>query len=180
MTKVIKLDIEKLRSFKPCYDPETVLPKGWTGTLYELLGNENIPAKDRIWVATRQGLLDDRTLRLFAVACARRVRKFVTDKKTFDSVLRVATRYANGKATSEELAGAFSAAYAAAASATTYAAYAASATTTTYAASAAAYAASATASAYIIYDARKGEREAQVEILRNYLRTGSFSGRKKK
>ena len=55
-----------------------------------------------IWVATRKGVLDERTLRLFAVWCARQVQHLMQDKRSL-AALDVAERHANGQATDEEL-----------------------------------------------------------------------------
>ena len=55
-----------------------------------------------IWVATREGVLDDRTLRLFAVWCARQVQHLMTDPRSV-TALDVAERFANGAATADEL-----------------------------------------------------------------------------
>lgn len=65
-----------------------------------------------IWVATHPGCLDDRTLRLFAVWCARQVQHLMEDERSI-AALDVAERFANGEATSEELAAARAAAGAA-------------------------------------------------------------------
>jgi len=65
------------------------------------------------WVARRPGVLDDRTLRLFAVWCARQVQHLLTDPRSM-AALDVAERHANGQATDQELAAAGSAALAAA------------------------------------------------------------------
>jgi hypothetical protein len=66
-----------------------------------------------IWIATRDGVLDDRTLRLFACWCARQVWHLLTDERSRNAV-EVAERYAEGKATDAELAAAWEAARAAA------------------------------------------------------------------
>lgn len=58
-----------------------------------------------IWIATRDGVLDDRTLRLFACWCARQVWHLLTDERSRNAV-EVAERYANGAATGNELAAA--------------------------------------------------------------------------
>ena len=55
-----------------------------------------------VWVGTRRGVLDDRTLRLFAVWCARQVQHLMTDPRSVAAV-DVAERFANGNATVEEL-----------------------------------------------------------------------------
>ena len=62
-----------------------------------------------IWIATLQGVLTDRELRLFAVWCARQVQHLLTDPRSV-SAIDVAERYANGEATDEELAAAWAAA----------------------------------------------------------------------
>ena len=69
-----------------------------------------------LWVATRSGVLDDRTLRLFAVFCARSVEHLLTDQRSRDAI-DVAERFANGNATAEELSAAADVAWPAAASA---------------------------------------------------------------
>ena len=94
-----------------------------------------------VWVATRGGVLDDRTLRLFACWSIRQVWHLITDERSRNAVI-VAEKHADGLATNDELAAARAAAAAAAADA----AYAA-AWDVAWAASAAAYAASAAASA---------------------------------
>ena len=58
-----------------------------------------------IWVATRNGVLTDRELRLFAVWAARRVQHLMTDARSV-AALDVAERFANGHATEKELAAA--------------------------------------------------------------------------
>ena len=65
-----------------------------------------------IWVATRPGVVDDETLRLFVVECCRAVQHLMTDKRSIDAV-DVAYRYAIGDATDSELAAARAAAWAA-------------------------------------------------------------------
>ena len=63
-----------------------------------------------IWVATRPGVLDDRTLRLYACWCARHAWHLLTDVRSRNAV-EVAERFANGDATKEELATARDAAW---------------------------------------------------------------------
>ena len=65
-----------------------------------------------VWVATRPSVLDDRTLRLFAVYCARSVEYLLTDQRSRDAI-DVAERFAHGEASREELAAAWAAARAA-------------------------------------------------------------------
>lgn len=56
-----------------------------------------------IWAATRNGVMPERDLRLFAVRCARRVQYLMSDDRALHAI-DVAERYANGYATAEELA----------------------------------------------------------------------------
>jgi hypothetical protein len=65
-----------------------------------------------VWIATRRGVLDDRTLRRFAVWSARQVQHLMTDPRSL-AALDVAERHADGQATDEELAAAWDAALAA-------------------------------------------------------------------
>lgn len=69
-----------------------------------------------IWMATRQGVLDDRTLRLFDCWSVRQVWHLLTDERSRHAV-EVAERYASGCATDEELAAAMAAAWDAASAA---------------------------------------------------------------
>jgi len=69
-----------------------------------------------VWVATRQGVLPERDLRLFACWCARQVWHLLTDERSKNAVI-VAEKYAVGEATTDELKAACAAAEAAAAEA---------------------------------------------------------------
>jgi len=55
-----------------------------------------------IWVATREGVIDDRTLRLFACRSVRQVWHLLTDARS-RSAVETAERYAVGEATLGEL-----------------------------------------------------------------------------
>jgi hypothetical protein len=94
-----------------------------------------------IWIATRPGVLDDRTLRKFAVWSPRQVQHLMTDPRSAHA-LDVAERHADGLATDEELAAsraaAREAAGAAAGNAAWYAAWDAARDAAWYAARAAA------------------------------------------
>lgn len=157
---------------EPCYSPAERYGE-WSGTILDLLQREDIPAADRIWAATRPGILDDRTLRLFACKCVREVWHLLTDERSRKAV-EVAEKYAVGEATYEELAAARDAAWAAewAASAAMAAAWDAE-TDAEWAASAAANAAAraamaaawAAARAAAWAAARAAARQKQIEIL---------------
>ena len=55
-----------------------------------------------VWIATREGVLTDKELRLFAVWCERQVQHLMPDERSI-AALDVAERRANGNATDEEL-----------------------------------------------------------------------------
>jgi hypothetical protein len=86
------------------------LGKNWSGTILDLLDMESIPAKDRIWAATRPGVLSDKVLRLAAVAFreqtplgdGRKVFDLLTDERSIKA-LGVAELYAHGEASKQEL-----------------------------------------------------------------------------
>jgi hypothetical protein len=81
-------------------------------TMRGLWARKDVPHDWRIWIATRPGVMSERDARLFACWCVRRVWRLLTDERSREAV-RVAERYAGGKATEEELAAASAAASAA-------------------------------------------------------------------
>lgn len=93
-----------IRALHPCYDPARYAPEDWTGTALDVLKAEQVSAKDRLWLVCHESWIDDRTLRLFAVWCARRALAMIDDPHP-DSVAAcdVAERYANGQASEKEL-----------------------------------------------------------------------------
>lgn len=106
------ITIEDIRSWNPCYDPSRHLSKKWEGTTIDILEHETIPPQDKLWVVCREEVISAKTLRLFAVWCARQVQHLMTDERSINAI-DVAERYANGQATDEELAAASDAAWAA-------------------------------------------------------------------
>jgi len=104
MTHLHTLTWADFQKFEPCYDPQERYGH-FSGTILDILKDKRIPAKDRIWAATRKGMLDDRTLRLFACKCVREVWHLLTDERSCKAV-EVAELYAVGEATDEELAAA--------------------------------------------------------------------------
>src|SRR5271157_1500296 len=62
-----------------------------------------------IWIATREGVLTEKQLRLFAVWCCRQIWHLMTDERSRNAV-DVVEKYANGEATEEELSAASDAA----------------------------------------------------------------------
>jgi hypothetical protein len=109
--------------------------------LVEILKSNGLD--DAIWCLRS---VDHKSVRLYAVACAREVQHLMTDERSLKA-LGVAEAYANGQATEEEMEQARSAACDAAADAAKEAYYAA------YDAAYAAYAA-AKAAYYAAYDAK--------------------------
>jgi hypothetical protein len=89
----------------PCYNPAEEYGE-WQGTILDLMQHPKIPNADKIWAFTRKGIVDDKTLRLFTVSCARRVQHLMKDQRSLDA-LDVAERYANDNATNEELVAAY-------------------------------------------------------------------------
>ena len=110
-----EITINDIRSFEPCYDPTKYLPEDWRGTVIDILRVSDCPATDRLWVVCRDEFIDAKTLRLFAVWCAREALKLVDspDPRSV-AACEVAERYANGQATRDELSAAGAAALAAA------------------------------------------------------------------
>ena len=117
----MKTTLNKIREHSPC-------ASGWEKLLSYLgktkADDEEISVltildsnglDDAIWcLRAVEGY--DREIRLYAVWCARQVRHLVTDKRSLDA-LDVAERYANGKATHDELNAARDAAWTAEAAA---------------------------------------------------------------
>jgi hypothetical protein len=107
---------DKIRALGPCYDPAEKLPENYEGSVVDFLRQENVPTRDRIWVAKH--FLSDRTNRLFAVWCARQALALQTSVDPRSIVAcDVAERFIKGEATEAELAAAHSAARSAADSA---------------------------------------------------------------
>jgi len=136
---------------QPCYNPAEKYGD-WEGTILDLMQHPEIPDKDKVWAFTRESIVGDKTLRLFAVGCARKVQHLMKDQRSIDA-LDVAERYANGNATKDELAAAGYAARAAARAAAREAAWDAAG----YAAEEAAWASAWAAAGYA---ARAAAREA--------------------
>ena len=95
-----------------CYSPQEKYGY-FSGTILDILKDARIPNEDKIWAFTREGIMGNKTLRLFAVRCARQAQHLIKDQKSVNA-LDVAERYANGLATDAELAAATAAVWTAA------------------------------------------------------------------
>lgn len=187
--------IDDIRNFRPrpCYDPSRYLPEGWQGTALDVLDVKDCPAADRLWVVLREECVSSRTLRLFAVWCARQALALVDnpDQRSV-AACDTAERFANGEATERELAAAraaardaardaaWDAAWDAARDAASTAAWAAARDAASTAARDAAWAAAWAAAWDVAWDvadaawdvadaARDVARAAQIDILREML-----------
>ena len=121
-TKISEFDAEKIDSWEPCYPASKHIKPGEIHTVITLLDRKDIPFDDRLWVIMRDELVSDKLMRLFAVWCARQVQHLMKDERSIKA-LDVAEAFANGNATKEELAAAWSVARSAASDAAWYAAW---------------------------------------------------------
>ena len=96
-----KLTAEILRSYQPCYDPNKYYDDKWEGDVITLLDDKRIPLSDRLWVICRKDLVSEKSMRLFAVWCARQVQHLMKDPRSI-AAIDVAERFANGQATDAE------------------------------------------------------------------------------
>jgi len=172
-----KITTEFIMSHGPCPDyPRSRIAQliGSGKTPLQIL-ELDIPAKDRVWVMTREGILTHSELVQFAINCAERVLEDFESRYPSDKRPRVAIETAKKWLRNPTSANAANAAYAAANAAAANAAYAAYAAA--YAANAAAnaaYAAYAAANAaanaaYAAYAAANAEPENQMSDLRRII-----------
>jgi hypothetical protein len=113
--KLKTFTIDDIRQLEPCYDPAKYLPEDWMGTALDILRVTDCPPEDRLWVVCHEGWIDDKTLRLIGIGCARSALAMVDnpDPRSI-AACNAAERYTNGEATVEELDAARAAAWAAA------------------------------------------------------------------
>lgn len=78
--------IKEIRSWGPCYDPSRHLNEDWTSNALDILDNEEIPFKDRLWVVLRTDLVSEKLMRVFAVWCARQVQHLMKDKRSLKAL----------------------------------------------------------------------------------------------
>ena len=113
-----KITYKDVVSFGPCYMPEEIgiTDKNAAMPIPEFIKTfrDKIDDKeDIIWVVCRKEYMSDRDMRLFAVWCAREALKLVEPDPRSVTACDVAERFANGEATTEELAAAWNASSAA-------------------------------------------------------------------
>jgi hypothetical protein len=113
MYKTISNEI--IRKFQPCYDPskyitdenEELTIKEWVQKYRKV-----IPDQDIVWLLVRKEFLSEIDLILFVIWCARELLKSIENPdEIIVNACNVAERYANGKATKEELHIAYDAAF---------------------------------------------------------------------
>ena len=103
-SKLPTITVADIRGWKPCFDPTEYVAEDWQGTALDVLRVNECPAEDRLWVVLRDQCIDARTLRLFAVLCARRALAQLDNPDPRSvTACDVAERYANGEATAKEL-----------------------------------------------------------------------------
>ena len=181
------LTVDQIMSLRPCAAyPESRVRELWGDreslSLVEIL-RLDIPAEDRIWVLTRDGVCDRAVLRRWADAIADRAVRthcLTCGVPAVESWARgwldgTARTYAAADAADAAAYAASAAAYAAARAAS--AASAAAQSTTAYAAARAASAASAAALAAEAADAAERERRAQVDDLIRALNDAEVKAR---
>jgi hypothetical protein len=159
-----QITYQDIMNMNPCssHTPSKYIPVTWTGTILDILKLPNVAPTEKLWVAYK--VLDDKTLRLFAVACARRALSRVENPDARSLVaVNLAEAYVHGRCTAEELSAAKQGAY----TAYTAAAAAAAADAAAYTAAAAdAHTAAYTAAAAAAADAaRKQEHDIQIDEL---------------
>jgi hypothetical protein len=189
----MKTTLNKIRAYHPCRDgwEKLLCGLGKTAADDEVIWIDQIldhnGVNDALW-CLRAVENCDREIRLYAVWCARRVQRHMTDPRSI-AAFAVAERRARGEASDEELASARGLAWAAA-RAVAYAAATHAAVAHAAAAHAAAYMAAAcaakaaymaaweaAAAAAVRAGARDTERAAQAEELRRICREMRESGR---
>ena len=171
-----KITYKDLRAMGPCYHPSRIgIKSDYSATIPEFIKEYRDKVNDKediLWVMCRKEYMTERDMRLFAVWCAREALKLVA-KPDYRSVeaCNVAEKFANEKATTEELA----AASAAARTAASAAASAASRTASSAAVSAAAWTAASAAASGVVWAAVWGVVwdavwDAQIDKLATYFK----------
>ena len=115
--------LEKFKNFEPCWMEtaegtarlEKIGSRKKEWTVLDVLGLEEVSAKDRLWAVLREEFIPANTLHEFACRCAEEaLRKAgVIDERSWNAI-RVKRLWIEGKATDAELSAAWAAAWAAA------------------------------------------------------------------
>lgn len=119
MKKITKISNRIIRRFDPCYDPSELGSKESEYLpIVEAVEKYRDKCKNKedfVWLLCRKEFMTEKDMRLFAVWCAREALKLLEnpDQRSLNAC-DVAERFANGEATSDELAAARAAARAAA------------------------------------------------------------------
>ena len=69
------------KKFEPCYDPQERYGD-FSGTILDILKEQAHPGKDRIWAATRKGMLMTALYVCSRVKCVREVWHLLTDERS--------------------------------------------------------------------------------------------------
>lgn len=116
MSQVASLPVKTgfdIRAMQLSADVLDYFPIRWEGTALDVLRTRECPPEGRLWVALNEEWIDARTLRLFAIRCARlalALTPFPSPDKRSVAACAVAERFANGEATPDELTAAWEAA----------------------------------------------------------------------
>lgn len=81
---MLQITVETIRSWNPCYDPTKHLKETWKGTILDLLQNKDIPACDKVWLATRPDVLTSHVLRLFSEHCDKQQNDGIKTENLFE------------------------------------------------------------------------------------------------
>jgi hypothetical protein len=93
---------DDILSWPHCDHLEGCLPKDWRGTVLDILSREDLSPQKKLWISLRRELLEDKTLRLFSVFCAKQIEHLLLDERDRE-IIGIAEKFSNGDATEGEL-----------------------------------------------------------------------------
>lgn len=103
--------VKKIRARTLAHNPAEYFPEGWRGNALDVLRMDQIPARFRLEIVLFRSWIGARTLRLFAVWCARQaLAKIANPDPRAGTACEVAELFAQGKATRDALKAACAAA----------------------------------------------------------------------
>lgn len=73
------------KKYKPCYNPQGRYGD-FSGTILDILKDQRIPAGDRIWAATRSGIIDYTILQSFVLCCEAEIGHIYTNSYLLKAV----------------------------------------------------------------------------------------------